>query len=1102
MIKKLLAFSLTLCAGFSLAQQNPGLVISELLVNPGGTDSPFEWVELLATDNIDFSTTPYSVVVTSSDPATTNGWIEGGSITYGFALTSGTVNAGDVVYVGGSSMSPTGTQLRAINTATTAGDGFGNAGSGVFGNGGGNADGIAVFNVAIGSITASTVPVDALFYGSSAGASEVNGGTDGYELPVNDFYNGGKFQASSTLGPDPGGDDILHASGSFNTATNSWIGQRNWTIESTFTDQASEISLTTVIPPGLVSVSSDVQIVSEADGTIGVDVEIVNANASEARVIFGLSVWTDATEGSDFDIPNDTLVIPANTNGTFTLPIILTDDLDAEKTERIVLRIVDTINCQVSGNDYQIIFVKDNDYVAPVATNQLNLSLLTSFSNGSEGVTSAEIVTFDSTTNRLYIANSVGSTMDVVDFSNPASPTLLNSIDISTYGGINSVTSHNGIVAAAIENNDPQQNGFIVFFDADGTYLNQVTVGAMPDMITFNRDHTRILTANEGEPSSDYLDDPEGSISIVNLAAGISALTNSDVTMVDFTAYNSQSAALIAQGIRIFPQAASVAQDMEPEYIAISEDNTTAYVSIQEQNALAVVDIANGTITELRALGLSDYAAGNNALDPSNQSGDILIQSLPVKGAYMPDAIAYSTIGGNGYVFTANEGDARENDLIEDADRIANMNLDPAAFADQDILKNNKFLGRLNALQVTGDTDNDGDFDELQVLGGRSFSIWDAQTGNLVFDSKDLIEQIIAADPVYVNMFNASNEGGITVKNRSDDKGPEPEGVTTATIDGNHFVFVSLERIGGVMVFNVNNPAQPKYVGYHNNRDLATDGPDRGAEGIIFISAEASPNGNALVILANEVSSTLSVYQVNSCLELAGATTLSGGSAFCAGDSTLLAFTAESGTTSEWLLNGNAISGTDNDSLYVSQAGQYALVVSNQTYGCSDTTSAIQITENALPVVDLGADTTLCEYNAPLTLDAGNNGSDFNWSNGENTQTVAVSTAGTFSVSVSDTNGCMAFDEITVNLDPCLGLEETQLSVSVYPNPFTGQLFIRSEAAGSMAISLYDLRGDAIVSMNSPVNETGLDLDLLAPGIYMLRLTQNGQTTILKVQKQ
>ncbi|MBP5973082.1 type I secretion C-terminal target domain-containing protein [Brasilonema sp. CT11] len=223
---------------------NPGLLISEIFTNPSGNDSPFEYVELLATQTIDFSANPYSVVFTDNGTATSSGWIAGGSITYGFDITSGVVNAGDVVYVGGSSLAPTGRKLRTINTATTNGDRFGNANSaGVLGNGGGSADAVGVFNVNINNLTNSTVPTDAIFFGTAEGNAVVSGGTAGYQLPVNDRYSGGKLQSNSFLAPDPASGDVIVANGTFNTTTNTFTTARSWNI-SPATNNSSAITLT------------------------------------------------------------------------------------------------------------------------------------------------------------------------------------------------------------------------------------------------------------------------------------------------------------------------------------------------------------------------------------------------------------------------------------------------------------------------------------------------------------------------------------------------------------------------------------------------------------------------------------------------------------------------------------------------------------------------------------------------------------------------------------------------------------------------------------------------------------------------------------------
>ena len=228
----------------------PTLLISELQANPTGADSPFEWVELLATTAIDFSLTPYTVVVSNNGTANANGWVAGSALSYGFSITSGSLAAGQVGYIGGSSLAPTGTLLRTIATGTTAGDRFGSASlSGVIGNGGGNADGVAVFDMAITSVTSSSVPIDAIFFGSGVGNALVAAGSAGYQLPVNDRYAGGKLQGTSFLAPDVATNGILKATGSFDTSTGTFSVVRSWTASTTFSnDQLSAITLVSSVP--------------------------------------------------------------------------------------------------------------------------------------------------------------------------------------------------------------------------------------------------------------------------------------------------------------------------------------------------------------------------------------------------------------------------------------------------------------------------------------------------------------------------------------------------------------------------------------------------------------------------------------------------------------------------------------------------------------------------------------------------------------------------------------------------------------------------------------------------------------------------------------
>jgi hypothetical protein len=638
-----------------------------------------------------------------------------------------------------------------------------------------------------------------------------------------------------------------------------------------------EISLgrtTTAVTPDLGFTGSTAPIiVTESAGSVAIPLSIRNANATASTVQAIVAPLGTATAGSDFTFATAQTVTfaPGSTTATLTLPVL--DDATAEAAEYFTVRLQNPTNATLTAGATEfMVFIKDNDTQAPARAGNLRLNLLTSYQNGASGTNSAEIVAHDPTTQRLYVANSVGGKLDILTFG-AAGITPFASISMAPYGGINSVTVRNGLVACAVENTNPQADGSIVFFDQNGTFIKQVTVGAMPDMITFSPDGLKLLTANEGEPNTAYTTDPLGSVSVVDMTGGITAVTQARVTTLDFSAYNSQAAALRTAGIRIYGGPAgtpsSVAQDLEPEYVAVSADSQTAYIGLQENNAIATLNLATMQFTALRPIGYQDHSQPGFSLDASDQSADVLMANWPIRGMRQPDAIASfelpASLGGGRYLITANEGDAREYTGMSEVNRLGDAAyvLDPTAFPQAAMLKNTSALGRLNVTNKLGDTDGDGDFDQIYAYGGRSFSILNAGTGALVHDSGDLFERLTSTDPTFGSIFNASNTTGNPVrKNRSDDKGPEPEGATIGMIRDTVYAFVSLERQGGVLIMNVNDPANPRLVQYINNCSLTTGAGDQGPEGLVFVSAANSPTGAPLLLLANEVSSTVAVYQI------------------------------------------------------------------------------------------------------------------------------------------------------------------------------------------------------------------------------------------------
>lgn len=455
--------------------------------------------------------------------------------------------------------------------------------------------------------------------------------------------------------------------------------------------------------------------------------------------------------------------------------------------------------------------------------------------------TGAEISAYDPITRRLFVTGA-GSQVEVLDLSDPAAPALVTTFSFDA----TSVAVKNGILALAVPDPADKTNpGHVYLYDTSSLVdPSIVAVGALPDMLTFTPDGRRILVANEGEPGD--VVDPEGSVSILDIGQGID---NIKVKTASFKRFNDLRADLITQGVRIFPNAASVAQDLEPEFIAVSPDGNRAYITLQENNAIAVLQIPASTFQAILPLGLKDHSQPGSGLDASDRDSKINIQNWRVFGMYMPDGISAYTSGDSTFLITANEGDDRE-----ETARIGSFVLDAGAFTNADDLKKNANLGRLNVSTIDGDPDQDGFYEALYSYGARSFSIWDVH-GNRVFDSADQFEQIIAVQtPAY---FNGDSGNPAEFDTRSDNKGPEPEGVALANLKGKVYAFIGLERAGGgIMVYDVSNPTAPELIEY-----VRADG-DISPEGLLFIPAESSPNGNPLLVVTNELSKTVSLYEI------------------------------------------------------------------------------------------------------------------------------------------------------------------------------------------------------------------------------------------------
>jgi DNA-binding beta-propeller fold protein YncE len=528
----------------------------------------------------------------------------------------------------------------------------------------------------------------------------------------------------------------------------------------------------------------------------------------------------------------------------------------------------------------------------------IRLQWLSRYESGVYRQSGAEIVSYDPQTRRAFVVNAFSGKVDVLNLQDPGKPEYLFSIDVSDIGAdANSVAVKNGVVAIAVQGKRKTDAGFVAFYDATGNRRSVVQVGALPDAVTFSPDGRYLLVANEGEPDDDYLIDPEGSVSIIDLMTGMDELDQSAVRTADFRKYNGREAELRSQGIRVFGPNASAAQDFEPEWIEVTRDSTTAYVCLQENNAIAVIDLAAAEVTALYPLGYKDWSAAGKwsgkGFDASDKDQAINIRHWPVFGMFQPDTIKILEMGEDRYLIGANEGDSRDWKGWSEEARVGSLKLDPVAFPDAAELQQDANLGRLIVATTmgVGNDCNPSDrgcvpardcvYRALYTFGGRSMAIWKVQPDGLelVFDTGSQIEETVAR--FYPDFFNADHQDqSKQFDRRSPSKGPEPEGMAIGTIEGRTYVFLGLERVGGIMVYDVTDPAATRLVQYLNTRDFSiSQTPDAdhsksdlGPEGLCFVPADESPDplGRPLLLVGNEVSGTTTVYLIESAMSDSG----------------------------------------------------------------------------------------------------------------------------------------------------------------------------------------------------------------------------------------
>ncbi|MWF63917.1 hypothetical protein BUZ27_10665 [Staphylococcus haemolyticus] len=508
---------------------------------------------------------------------------------------------------------------------------------------------------------------------------------------------------------------------------------------------------------------------------------------------------------------------------------------------------------------------------------QLNITHKGRYTSGADfGNGGTEIVKYNPKNGYAYSVNGDKEALDIIDVKHPGKDGAINLVkriylqdNGIEAGDLTSVTVHpsGDYVAVSAPAVDKTKPGHVVFYGSNGDYINNVTVGSLPDMVTFSKDGKYLLVANEGEPSDDYTVNPPGSVSVIDVTGGPANVTANNVRTAMFTKEHQE-------GIRALgPNAEDAYLNIEPEYIAVDSQSKYAYVTLQEVSAIAKVDIAKGQIVQVKGLPYKDHSLAQNAMDVSDEDGKSELRRMPVLGLLQPDGIDTYDYNGETYLLIANEGDSQDYEGYSEEKRVKKLKddiqLDARYYQGytqaelDDMVKNGLFddeqLGRLKVTTSHAFKDADGKYNALVSYGGRSFSILRASDLEMIYDSGSDIEQRVL--DLLPERFNANYESAddIKVDDRSDDKGPEAENVVVGKVGSHSYAFVGLERVGGIMIYDITNPNEPYFVKYlydPNNKDISP-------EGITFESAEDSPNGKPMLIASFELSGTTSAWELD-----------------------------------------------------------------------------------------------------------------------------------------------------------------------------------------------------------------------------------------------
>jgi len=391
--------------------------------------------------------------------------------------------------------------------------------------------------------------------------------------------------------------------------------------------------------------------------------------------------------------------------------------------------------------------------------------------------------------------------------------------------------------------------GYVLFYSLDqGAFIDAIEVGHHPDMIKFIDSKTRgleLLVANEGEPNPQGTYDGEGSISVISIenVRDSSLWRHTLIPLVD-------QATAIQSLIRLDARTKNPLKDLEPEYLSVTNDSQYAFISLQENNAIGVLNLATKRVETIFGLGVKHHDQPGQEVDVSVQDGGWQLKSWPIDSYFMPDAIAVFEHQTGIYLVSANEGDTRDWLGHEDTIKVSRIKCKPSNATSPPAWHGQRSEYHLGALEVDRlpIIDNSPACPErITAFGGRSISVWNPASGQLVWDSaSDMsarVSRCLSADPM---------------DRRSPKRGIEPEGLALAHIGDQTIAFVGLERGNAILAYDLTEPAHGQYAG----GIYFQDGRHRGPEAMKFLPSERNAN-EGLLFASFEYTATIAVFHVS-----------------------------------------------------------------------------------------------------------------------------------------------------------------------------------------------------------------------------------------------